>query len=108
MTLEEKILTKPAPMINGDMTINQVIEICNELVEQLQVYRAIGTIEEFKDLKEKNTPKIPLLIPTDDTCLYHEFRCPNCGDYMSGINKMRHCNCGQTLDWYYTNRNAVL
>ena len=48
---------------------------------------------------EKQIPKQPLRIPTDDSCLYYELRCPCCDAYMSGIIEMHHCKCGQALDW---------
>lgn len=48
---------------------------------------------------EKQIPKMPLRIPTDDTCLYYELRCPTCNAYMSGAIEMHHCKCGQALDW---------
>lgn len=55
-----------------------------------------------KEALEKQIPKKPLSIPTDDTCLYYELRCPTCNAYMSGIVGMHHCECGQTLDWKET------
>ena len=48
---------------------------------------------------EKQIPKKPLRIPTDDSCLYYELRCPCCDAYMSGLIEMHHCKCGQALDW---------
>lgn len=48
---------------------------------------------------EKQVPKKPLRIPTDDSCLYYELRCPCCDAYISGIIEMHHCKCGQALDW---------
>ena len=37
--------------------------------EEAEQYRVIGTVEEFKDLKEKSEPKKPFYVPTDDTCV---------------------------------------
>jgi hypothetical protein len=67
----------------------------NELIK----YQEIGTIDEFKDLKEKSEAKKPLRVPTDDTCLYCEFRCPSCGEWLSREIKRTHCKCNQKLDW---------
>ena len=54
-------------------------------------YSRIGTVEEFKALKEKNDPKKPI-----DKIMYLE--CPTCGDV--GILDCGYCSvCGQELDW---------
>ena len=59
--------------------LNKACLIAIKALEEIQQYRAIGAIEEFKELKEKSVAKKPLRVPTDDTCLYYEFRCPSCG-----------------------------
>ena len=65
-------------------------QVANYLEELLQ-YRAIGTIEEFKALKEKSVAKKPI-----DKMMYLE--CPACGDV--GILDCGYCSvCGQKLDW---------
>ena len=69
------------------------------LSEEIQQYRAIGTIEEFKALKERNKPEKPLFVPTDDTCLYQEYRCPSCNEWLADKFKPYRCKCGQKLDW---------
>lgn len=70
-----------------------------QALEEIEQYRTIGTIEEFKDLKEKNEPEKPLFVPTDDTCLYQEYRCPSCNEWLSDKFKSYRCKCGQKLDW---------
>ena len=80
-------------------------------------YEKIGTVEEFKALKEKNEPKKPKKSGvTDGNGIFHAVNgingvpydlCPNCEinlctDGMFGGNKggMKYCkNCGQALDW---------
>jgi hypothetical protein len=57
-------------------------EICKE-------YSAIGTVSEFRELKEKATAKKP--IETD------WLRCPNCDATL--LLGEKHCICGQKLDW---------
>jgi hypothetical protein len=74
-------------------------------LEEIQQYRAIGTIEEFKALKEKNEPK--KLTPID----YEKYIgivenakflrgacwCPNC---KHTVRSGTYCDdCGQKLDW---------
>jgi formamidopyrimidine-DNA glycosylase len=67
------------------------------LSEEIQQYRAIGTIEEFKALKEKNEPKKPRFYA-------HNYYCTECGNLV-GNNEFEwqrflYCdNCGQKLDW---------
>ena len=61
------------------------------LLEELKSYRAIGTIEEFKALKEKNTQKKVAYQGE------HE-KCPTCGSFhVFG----KHCTeCGQAVADY--------
>lgn len=75
-------------------------DCCAEILkcfDELAAYKAIGTIEKFNTLKEKNTPKKPL----KDYC----WHCPNCEeetywDTECGQQKFRYChNCGQKIDW---------
>ena len=54
-------------------------------LEELQQYRAIGTVEEFKALKEKSVAKKPI-----DKELYIE--CPSCGNI---VTEDSYCQCGQ-------------
>lgn len=57
----------------------------------------INGIDVHKAL-EKQVPKKPLLVPMDDTCLYHEKHCPNCESLL--VARYKHCpKCGQKLDW---------
>ena len=78
---------------------NIAIEIAIKALEEIQQYRAIGTVEEFKALKEKNEPKKPLRIPDDDTCIYYGYYCPCCNEPLSNTARMERCFCGQALDW---------
>jgi len=62
----------------------------NEILNELREYSSIGTVEEFKDLKEKNTPK------KVEYQGEHE-KCPSCGSFHVFGN---YCTeCGQKLDW---------
>lgn len=62
-----------------------------EALEEIQEYRAIGTVEECREAVEKMKPKKPI-----DRCMFKE--CPVCGNV-----EIEHCNhctdCGQALDW---------
>lgn len=76
----------------------------NEIVvylEELQQYRAIGTVEEFKALKEKVEPKKPL--PKGTHKAIDNFYCPNCNHPLTNRHEqceLPYCDiCGQKLDW---------
>lgn len=59
---------------------------------KLELYQEIGTVEEFKALKEKNEPKKV----NEDDC------CPICHTYGKDDNGVEgnYCpDCGQALDW---------
>lgn len=74
-------------------------------LEEIQQYRAIGTIEEFKDLKEKSTP----YKPQEYEDRYYACKCDNIllpkwrkypTELMPKSEGLPHCMaCGQKLDW---------
>lgn len=63
--------------------------------DKLADYEAIGTVEEFKALKEKNEPKKMLHNGVN------WYRCPNgCEIHKKQFEKDWYCpKCGQKLDW---------
>lgn len=81
---------------------NSVMDMAIQALEEIQQYRSIGTVEEFKALKEKAEPKKPIIKPWSDA------RCPSCncslseslGDgYYQHFTSLNICDCGQKLDW---------
>ena len=61
----------------------------------MQEYEAIGTVEEFKALKEKAEPK-KIAYQIGKNGLKHE-KCPTCGSFRVFGN---YCTeCGQKIDW---------
>lgn len=81
-----------------------------ELIEaqkELEAYKAIGTVEEFKALKEKNEPKKPIYSDFDDNgndeIIPYKATCPVCGHEFNfgswNEEENHHCRCGQALDW---------
>ena len=72
-------------------------------LEEIQQYRAIGTIEEFKDLKEKSVEKKPHSISISNDIGNSMVECPICharSDYDVKSIKRGYCwKCGQKLDW---------
>jgi len=79
-----------------------------QALEKVQQFEAIGTVEEFKVLKEKSVAKKPLLRLCGGCqsccvdCDRYEDRCPTCngGLYIESGKPHKHCpDCGQKLDW---------
>lgn len=63
-------------------------------LEEIQQYRAIGTVEEFKALKEKSEPK------KIDIWANGEEHCPFCDKNLTTFYGFANCfSCGQKLDW---------
>jgi hypothetical protein len=78
-----------------------VKDSCIKAIKELHEYRAIGTVEEFKALKEKSVAKKPKkknsnkVIFTQDSYAY----CPHCKNPVQIWN--RSCEkCGGELDWH--------
>lgn len=76
---------------------------CDEINRKLESFEAIGTIEEFKALKEKNEPKEPDY--QGDGCwdghvIIDTWICPSCGKhYEVDYDDYDYCpNCGQHID----------
>lgn len=80
--------------------IQEVMALCKSLQETVCRYMNIGTIDEFKALKEKSVAKKPLFIKRSFIQFY---ACPHCSTnehYEKVFSKMRHCeNCGGAFDW---------
>ena len=71
--------------------------IIAKALSELMEYRAIGTVEEFKALKEKASPKKPITYA--DT---NRADCPICKSTVRGISRPfgDYCShCGQLIDW---------
>ena len=72
-------------------------EMAIKALEEIQQYRAIGTIKKIKALKEKNVAKKPRFYA-------HNYYCTECGNLV-GNNEFEwqrflYCDkCGQKLDW---------
>ncbi|MBQ2396757.1 MAG: hypothetical protein II304_06995 [Bacteroidales bacterium] len=75
------------------------LEIALQVMKEIREYRELGTVEELKALKEKQAPMKPLYVPVDDNCLYQEYRCPDCNEWLPYKFKQRRCLCGQRIDW---------
>lgn len=116
MTENEAISVLKMIEAHGSLS-SKAKDMAIQALEEIQQYRAIGTVEELQALKEKNEPKKPNKSGvTDSNGVFHAINgingvpydlCPNCEinlctDGMFGGNRsgMKFCkNCGQKLDW---------
>lgn len=65
----------------------EAVKVAIQAIEEIQQYRAIGTVEEFKILKEKAKPK------EMDRCY-----CPICRHYFEDTDAYNYCPvCGQKM-----------
>ena len=92
--------------------VNEALEIAKQALEEIQQYRAIGTVEECREAVEKQKPKAPkdslkIKPVIDENGAYVDadvtvyLLCPNCGE-MVGIdeNVDKFCHeCGQAIQW---------
>ena len=99
-----KILKKPIEHIkiyDDDFVFSsnfvKAYEIAIKALEENQQYETIGTVEEFKALKEKSVTKKIVYVPSTVIKIPH---CPNCNmELTMGMYLKKFCNCGQKLDW---------
>ena len=72
----------------------QGYEMAIKALEEIQKYREIGTVEEFREAVEKQTTKKPLHKRNGHYC-------PICNNYFDSRDwKSKYCGlCGQKLDW---------
>lgn len=67
--------------------------IAVQALEEIQQYRAIGTLEECRAAVEKQKPKKPVM---DGYCCFESYECPTCHHDIS--NEQKYCDkCGQKL-----------
>ena len=73
----------------------QAVNIGIQALEELEQYRALGTVEELKEAREKQVAKKP----KSEQYFYGVLdRCPVC-DVLLGHSKNYCHNCGQALKW---------
>lgn len=77
-----------------------------EALKEIQQYRAIGTVEECREARERQIGKKPEMKPFFKDMEEEYLCCPTCGDILTDRvptdNKdfYFHClNCGQKFDW---------
>lgn len=101
MTSEEAILRIEDHMIIHKLKEVQSVHITEALnmaisaLKEIQQYRSIGTVEEFREAREKQKPKKPVL--SNDNGRLRK-GCPVCGCFFSPLS--RNCpKCGQAIKY---------
>ena len=75
-------------------------EMAIQALEEIQQYRAIGTVEECGAAVEKQKAKKPQKTESEGYRYTDTYRCPNCGGNFSGTGIANYCyHCGQKIDW---------
>ena len=76
---------------DSEETSEALATIC-EALQEYPKFKAIGTVDEFKALKEKSEPK-KILKKCENA-----YKCPICNHWVGF--RYDHCDwCGQKLDW---------
>lgn len=77
----------------GSDISNEASKIAIKALEEIQQYRAIGTVEECREARERQIAKKPIRV---DMCT-----CPNCGTYNDIVKKRRNTvNQDIVFCWY--------
>lgn len=79
---------------------SQEKEALQFILEEIQQYRAIGTIDELKALKEKSFAKKAVVRGAMGFDGEEAYYCPNCNERLyTGHFDVGYCNCGQSLKY---------
>lgn len=93
----ENLMEAESNMFKWDV-LRHLRDFAENYKDELEQYRAIGTIEEFKALKEKSVSKKPL---NDGMRIPFSYYCPNCKEELSDDgyepDEEYCCNCGQHI-----------
>lgn len=73
-----------------------LFQIAMDSLEEIQQYRAIGTVEECREATERQRAKKPIKIAPCKSVNY--FKCSSCGEFLS-IGKPFCKECGNAVDW---------
>ena len=85
----------------ANCVVRRALRCIRKLLEEIQLYRAIGTVEEFKALKERVEAKKPILNnPKINEFYIKEAKlCPSCHSYINDCSGDYCRDCGQRIDW---------
>lgn len=78
----------------------QGYEMAIKALEEIQQYRAIGTVEECREAIEKQKSKKPIKSKEQKIRYVNTYYCLTCNLGFTGFNIAKWCyHCGQKLDW---------
>lgn len=89
--------------MNSLLNRKEALHMAIQALEEIQQYRAIGTLDECREAVERMKPKSPTYdgdgYAPDGTFVWDEWLCPNCGSrYEVDFDEYDHCpNCGQAI-----------
>lgn len=73
---------------------SDALTLCISSLEEIQQYRAIGTVEECREARERQ--RVKDIIHNPDGGVDEDWLCPSCGRFCSPYTK--HCqHCGQAV-----------
>lgn len=80
------------------------LDVAIKAIKEIQKYREIGTVEEFREAKGKQEAKKPDYEGdgyADGNMVYDTWICPCCGErYEIDYEEYEHCpKCGQSIEW---------
>lgn len=83
---------------------HKVFDLAIKALEEIQQYRAIGTVEECRKAREKEKPKTPDIwgdgYDKEGNIIYDMYDCPGCGQSYEIDDKYKYCpECGQAINW---------
>lgn len=79
------------------------LQYCITALKEIQQYRKIGTVEEYRDARNMQTPEAPEYegdgCDKDGNIIYDTWICPNCGErYEVDYDDYEHCpKCGKAI-----------
>lgn len=98
MTVEEAL--KRVKMSIGISPSENIVEshkVISDAIEELKEYREIGTVSEFRELKQKKNPNKPYYVPYSSNPNIGNWHCPACHGIVLYYHRV--CGCGKHLDW---------
>lgn len=105
---------KTCKMVNGrykggfddtECEFGKALMLSISALEEIQQYRAIGTVEECREAMERRNPKAPVVwgdgYDNEGNMIYDMYDCPNCGkSYEVDYHDYKFCPCcGQAILW---------
>lgn len=84
-----------------------ITAMCRDIISklgQLAEYEAIGTVEEYREARDRQISKKPNIwgdgSDNEGNIIYDTYDCPNCGkSYEVDYHDYKHCpECGQAID----------